>query len=96
MCTVSWIHTPRGYELFCNRDEAITRESAFAPGAIDRNGVRVLAPLDGRHGGTWIAVNEFGLALCLTNGVRGGFGARGGWVILRLCFQTLKRSLSFI
>jgi hypothetical protein len=32
-----------------------------------RDGVRFLAPIDAEFGGTWIAVNEFGLSLVLVN-----------------------------
>jgi hypothetical protein len=34
---------------------------------LARDGVRFLAPIDGDFGGTWIAVNEFGLSLALLN-----------------------------
>jgi hypothetical protein len=68
MCTVSWIHQAEGYHLFCNRDEKRTRRTAGEPRAMRRDGVRFLAPIDGDFGGTWIAVNEFGLSLVLLNG----------------------------
>ncbi len=67
MCTVSWIHNPGGYELFCNRDELLTRKPAFPPQVSDIRGVRILAPRDGDFGGSWIGVNEFGLSLSLLN-----------------------------
>jgi hypothetical protein len=67
MCTVSWFHTADGYQLFCNRDERHTRLPATPPQAAEQRGVRVLAPRDGDHGGTWLAVNQFGLSLCLLN-----------------------------
>ena len=67
MCTVSWARTREGYGLLFNRDELNTREPAIEPEEYVSNGVRYLAPLDGRHGGTWILVNEFGLTLCLVN-----------------------------
>jgi len=68
MCTVSWLHQPGGYHLFCNRDEKRTRALGFGPRVEERGGVRFVAPVDGDRGGTWIAVNEFGVALCLLNG----------------------------
>lgn len=70
MCTVSWLHSDSGYQLLCNRDERNTRKVATAPALHERDGVRFIAPLDGDHGGTWIATNEHGLTLALVNGVR--------------------------
>jgi hypothetical protein len=67
MCTVSWVRTADGYQLLCNRDELDTRLCATAPRTIEKRGVRYLAPTDGNFGGTWISVNEFGLALALLN-----------------------------
>ncbi len=84
MCTVSWLQHDDGYELFCNRDERLTRAAALPPRAGERDGVRYIAPVDGNFGGTWIATNEFGLSLCLLNGARrcvdprtGGTRSRG-------------------
>lgn len=67
MCTVSWIHREDGYLLLFNRDELRTRKPASAPRHYSRNGVAFIAPLDGDYGGSWIAVNQFGLTLCLLN-----------------------------
>ena len=67
MCTATWLMNPDGYELFCNRDESRTRKTALPPSAQERNGVKFIAPRDGDFGGTWIAVNEVGLSLCLLN-----------------------------
>lgn len=67
MCTVSWIHREDGYLLLFNRDELRTRKPALSPRISQRNGVAFIAPLDGDHGGSWIAVNRFGLTLCLLN-----------------------------
>lgn len=67
MCTVSWIHSDDGYRLFFNRDEQLARRPGIAPAIRERHGVKFIAPLDGNHGGTWIAVNRFGLTLCLLN-----------------------------
>jgi hypothetical protein len=78
MCTVSWIFQADGYELFCNRDETRARARALPPrrhergssapsGGIGGGSSAYLAPEDGDAGGTWIAVNELGLALCLLN-----------------------------
>jgi len=68
MCTVSWVHEDRGYQLFCNRDEKLTRGVATDPQLLCRDGVRFLAPIDGDFDGTWIAANELGITVCLLNG----------------------------
>ena len=72
MCTVSWIHTPTGYQLLSNRDERDTRKPALAPVIHEAAGVRFIAPVDGDHGGSWIAVNEFGITFSLVNRYRCG------------------------
>ena len=73
MCTVSWLHQTGGYQLFCNRDEKLTRRRAEPPRLQTRGGVSFLAPIDRDFGGTWIATNEFGVSVCLLNGEnRGG------------------------
>jgi uncharacterized protein with NRDE domain len=70
MCTVSWLHTPAGYQLLCNRDERYARKAALAPVIHKTPGVRFIAPTDGDHGGSWIAVNEFGITFSLVNRYR--------------------------
>jgi hypothetical protein len=67
MCTVSWLRHSNGYVLLCNRDERHTRQPALGPRINQREGVSFIAPVDGDHGGSWIAVNQFGLTLCLLN-----------------------------
>lgn len=67
MCTVSWIHTDDGYRLLFNRDEKLTRRPGIPPELREQREVKFIAPLDGDHGGSWIAVNQFGLTLCLLN-----------------------------
>lgn len=67
MCSASWLIRPDGYELFFNRDESVRRGLARAPEHFEFAGVRALAPLDGDAGGTWLGVNEHGLALGLLN-----------------------------
>jgi hypothetical protein len=68
VCTLSWLDTSDGYQLFFNRDERRER-GPEVPAALRRRGrTRFVAPLDGDFGGTWIAVNEHGLSVCLLNG----------------------------
>ncbi|MHC4429589.1 MAG: NRDE family protein [Planctomycetota bacterium] len=68
MCTLTWHDASDGYQIFFNRDERRERKPEMPP-AIRRCGdTRFVAPLDGDHHGTWIAVNEYGLSVCLLNG----------------------------
>lgn len=67
MCTVSWFTSSNGFELFSNRDERRTRGRELPPREYELDGVRYLAPRDSEAGGTWITVNEFGVALCVLN-----------------------------
>ena len=67
MCTISWVHGGGGYQLLCNRDEKKTRLPAGGPEIRSVDGVRYVAPVDGDFGGSWIAVNEFGVTLALLN-----------------------------
>ncbi len=82
MCTVSWLHREGGYHLLCNRDEKRTRGIAAAPRVRACGGVRYVTPTDPDHGGTWIAVNEYGVGLCLLNGQAGPTGARSRGLII--------------
>jgi hypothetical protein len=65
---VTWIRAAEEYDLFFNRDELSSRGPESGPRAETKGDVRFLAPRDGDGGGTWIAVNEFGLSLGLLNG----------------------------
>jgi uncharacterized protein with NRDE domain len=67
MCTVTWLHEPGGYHVLFNRDEKVARAAARPPERRLCGRVRFLAPIDGRAGGSWLAVNERGLALGLLN-----------------------------
>jgi transport and Golgi organization protein 2 len=67
MCTVTWSAEDGGYDLFMNRDELHTRGHALPPRLSKLNGVSYLAPTDSDAGGSWIAVNEFGITACLLN-----------------------------
>lgn len=68
VCTVTWLQTPGGYELRCNRDERHERADALPPVLRERDGVRLISPTDPDGGGSWITVNDHGLSLCLLNG----------------------------
>lgn len=66
MCTVIFHPTDTGYALGMNRDESKRRRAANRPSKLLRNGTLRLQPLD-PAGGSWIAVNEFGLSIALLN-----------------------------
>ena len=72
MCTLTWLHEPDGgYQLLFNRDELKTRQRAELPRVhCAANGVEYIAPIDTDAGGTWIAVNTFGVTICLLNDYR--------------------------
>ncbi|MGB0766586.1 MAG: NRDE family protein [Phycisphaeraceae bacterium] len=70
MCTVTLVPKPgepRGFRMACNRDESHGRAPAEPPQVRTRDGIAVLMPIDPSSGGTWVGVNERGLALTLLN-----------------------------
>jgi len=70
MCTLTWQfnETKAGYYLVFNRDELKTRQKAVPPEIQQGDdGITFIAPIDADAGGTWIAVNQFGLTVCLLN-----------------------------
>ena len=66
MCTLSVITNADGYLLAMNRDESIHRAAAAPPSLFEFNDNRSIYPRDSA-GGTWIAVNQHGIALALLN-----------------------------
>ena len=91
MCTVTWVRRPDGYDLLCNRDERITRLPATGPEVRELRGLRYIAPSDGDFGGTWISVNELGVALCLLNAYNEDEGPepQDGWTSRGLLLSDL-------
>lgn len=77
MCTVTWLQTREGYDLRMNRDELRTRSVALPPAVYERNDIRYVAPRDVDGGGTWIAANDRGIAVCLLNGTVHSHDPRG-------------------
>ena len=67
MCTLCWLGAPGGYAVYFNRDERRTRRPGLRPVVSQQDGVRFVAPRDGDHGGTWIAVNQHGVTVALLN-----------------------------
>jgi len=67
VCTVSIVTWAGGLRLVANRDEQRSRADALPPRLVERNGVHSIQPIDAASGGTWVAVNEFGVAFALLN-----------------------------
>lgn len=66
MCTVSFIARPQGYALAMNRDEQRSRALGLPPQSRQVSGRLVLCPSE-PGGGTWISLNEAGVAYALIN-----------------------------
>jgi hypothetical protein len=67
VCTLSVVPTGGRVRLAFNRDEQRTRAPGLPPRAV-RVGERTAAfPTDPQSGGTWLAVNDAGLALAVLN-----------------------------
>lgn len=71
MCSVSWLITDAGYEIFFNRDEQKTRTKALPPRELQLGQTKVLMPIDPVGQGSWISTNELGMSLCLLNNYQG-------------------------
>jgi hypothetical protein len=67
MCTVSVVQLPDRLRVVCNRDESHDRAPAIPPRVTLVGDVRVAMPIDPESGGTWVAVNDVGLAFALLN-----------------------------
>ena len=65
MCTLSYLLTESGYELFFNRDEQLSRELAIPPKCY--KSPKAIYPIDPQGKGTWIAMDEKGNSLVLLN-----------------------------
>lgn len=64
MCTVTLLMESREFILTMNRDEQRSRAPEIPP---EQHASGVLYPIDGAAGGTWIGVNQHGVAACLLN-----------------------------
>ncbi len=71
MCTISWFISSGGYRVFFNRDEQVTRPKATPPKVLIENDISTIMPIDPQGGGTWCAVNEYGLTFALLNFYQG-------------------------
>jgi Transport and Golgi organisation 2 len=68
MCFVSYIPHQDGFLLGSNRDEHRDRKPAILPKIIETAPGLVVMPLDGKAGGTWIALRNDGISAVLLNG----------------------------
>lgn len=67
MCTVTVVPDRDGFRMICNRDERRDRPPALPP-AVHRLGDRTAVfPIDPHGGGTWVGLNDCGLAATLLN-----------------------------
>ena len=100
MCTLTWTPHEGGYAILFNRDELLTRKPGTQPAVHDLGGRRVLCPTDGDHGGTWIGINQHGVAVALLNGDpqaprgKGPFRSRGLVALEALRQPTAKDAAS--
>ena len=68
MCTLTAVPLPGSrLRLAFNRDERPTRAAALPPGPRRIGDRQALFPIDPESGGTWLAVNDAGLALAALN-----------------------------
>jgi hypothetical protein len=69
MCTVTIIPHGEtgGFRILANRDERRSRPAAKPPRVAAFGPRRAAMPIDPQGGGTWIAVNDAGLAMTLLN-----------------------------
>jgi hypothetical protein len=89
MCTVTIVPRPDGFRLMCNRDERRMRVAAKPPAPFRLGRRLAAAPTDPEGGGTWIGVNESGLAVALLNRheaawIRTGTVQSRGLIVTRL------------
>jgi len=67
MCTVSIVPGDEGFRLMSNRDERRDRAVALQP-TVETLGARaVVMPIDPAGGGSWIGVNDAGVAAAVLN-----------------------------
>ena len=67
MCTVTVIPMRGTVRLACNRDELQSRPAARRPRIQQFGQRRAVLPVDPASGGTWVAVNDAGVAMTVLN-----------------------------
>ncbi len=68
MCTVSFIPKGKTFVFTSNRDEHISRPSAFFPKEEVVNNKRIVFPKDPKAAATWFPISESGAEVILLNG----------------------------
>ena len=66
MCTLTVVIDTDGFLMAMNRDEKIARGAGLPPEIHEFDGTRAIYPSEG-NGSTWLATNEYGIALALLN-----------------------------
>jgi hypothetical protein len=67
MCTVTIVPRDGGFRLVCNRDERLDRAAAERPCVRRLGSLTMRWPTDPTSGGTWIGMNDRGLAAAVLN-----------------------------
>lgn len=67
MCSLSWLQQNQSLIICFNRDEQKTRSRAIPPQVVPTAMCNVIMPTDRDGGGTWLAVNQFGIFVGLLN-----------------------------
>lgn len=67
MCTLAFEYQKEYLNIGFNRDEVTDRNTAYSPQYIEKNNIKILAPIDPVGSGTWIGINHYGRVTCLMN-----------------------------
>ncbi len=69
MCTLTFVPLEnKNFLLTSSRDEQKTRKNSELPSFTTLNNTKILRPVDGDAGGSWIGITDKGRTLCLLNG----------------------------
>ena len=94
MCTLTWLTTEFGYQVFFNRDELKSRQRALPPQVHREGAVTYIAPTDPDAGGSWISTNQLGVTLCLLNNYHAVIPSRPNWISRGLLVKGLAQQLT--
>jgi len=94
MCTLTWLTTESGYQVFFNRDELKSRQRALPPQLHREGVVTYIAPTDPDAGGSWISTNQLGVTLCLLNNYHALIPPRHNWISRGLLVTDLAQQLT--
>lgn len=69
MCTLTFVPLEnKNFILTSSRDEQKTRKNSELPSFTEINNTKILRPVDGDAGGSWVGITDKGRTLCLLNG----------------------------